>query len=121
MADVANPPAPDGKVARRIGLALVGLLLAGCCFWSGLGAWFFAPLTPLWANHVDEVRGKIGLVVPAQSGATTGHLSPDGRQMILGWTREEQQEWVVLDLTTNVSRPFARQTSALCWLSTSSL
>jgi hypothetical protein len=115
-----NPPdrsfrAPDG--GRRWGwYVALGLLLLGCCFWSGLAAWLFAPLTPFLANRLTSVQGKAELLVPAQAAATTGHLSPDGRRMLLGWTRDGREEWVMWDLTTNERRAFNLQSGRFCWL-----
>jgi hypothetical protein len=118
MANVDSPPIiePDRQLARRIGLALVGLVLAGCCFWSGLGAWLFAPLTPFLANRLSYSQGKAEVIAPAQWRPGGGHMSPDGRYMVLGWIKDGPHELFVWDLVTGERHPFRVSTSALCWL-----
>src|SRR4051794_12257184 len=89
---------------RRLWLIPAGLLLLGCCAWSGLGAWLIAPLTPYWANHLSTVQGKVEVIAPAQW-HPGGILSPDGRYMVTGWTRNGQRESFVWDLATDERRP----------------
>jgi hypothetical protein len=81
MANVDPPPIiePDRQLARRIGLALVGLVLAGCCFWSGLGAWLFAPLTPFLANRLIYNREGQLVAEAAKTGWTP---------RMLGWAHD---------------------------------
>jgi hypothetical protein len=106
--------ANDGKLARRIGMTLAGLVLAGCCFWSGLGAWLFAPLTPFLANRLSYSQGKAEVIAPAEWRPGGGQMSPDGRYMVLGWTRDGPHELFIWDLVTGARHPFRVGLSALC-------
>jgi hypothetical protein len=45
---------------------LISLLLVGCCFWTSLAGWLFAPLMPFLANRLSYVRGKAEVIAPAQ-------------------------------------------------------
>ena len=100
---------------RSIGLALGGLLLIGCCAWSGLLGWFFAPFSFWAANRIDHVQGKVEVIAPAQS-HPGGILAPGGRYLILGQTRNGVRERFVWDLATDARYPFTLRAPALCWL-----
>jgi hypothetical protein len=109
---------PGPARARRLPTwvwVLAGLLLVGCCAWSGLGASVFGPLTPWLANRLTSVQGKAELIAPAQW-RPGGTLSPDGRYMVAGWNKTGQHERVVWDLVTGQQYPLALRSSALCWL-----
>jgi hypothetical protein len=108
--------ADDGKIARRIGLTLAGLVLAGCCFWSGLGAWLFAPLTPFLANRLSYSQGKAEVIAPAQWQPGGGKMSSDGRYMMLSWTKNGPREHFVWDLVTAKQYPSSINIDSMCWV-----
>jgi hypothetical protein len=83
--------------------------------WSGLGAWLFAPLTPWLANRLSYVQGKTEVIAPAQW-RPGGILSPDGRYMVAGWTKDSTREQLVWDLMTDERYPLTLDFSSLCWL-----
>lgn len=118
MDDTAAAPQAAGPGwFRRWGWMVTALALASCCAWSGLGAWLFGPLTPWLANRLSYVQGKAELIAPAQW-QPGGILSPDGRYMVAGWTRNGQRERLVWNLVTGEQHPFPLNLGggALCWL-----
>jgi hypothetical protein len=83
---------------------MAGLLLIGCCAWTGLGAWLAGPFTPWLANRLTSVQGKAEVIAPAQW-RPGGTLSPDGRYMVASWDRGSQRERVVWNLVTGEQYP----------------
>jgi hypothetical protein len=83
---------------------MAGLLLIGCCVWTGLGAWLAGPFTPWLANRLTSVQGKAEVIAPAQW-RPGGTLSPDGRYMVASWDRGSQRERVVWNLVTGEQYP----------------
>jgi hypothetical protein len=114
FAEYSAPTRTDRR-RRRLWLIPLGLLLLGCCAWSGLGAWFFAPLTSFSANRLSYVQGKAEVIAPAQW-HPGGILSPDGRYMVTGWTKNDQRESFVWNLVTDEHYPLNIGSDALCWL-----
>src|SRR5215471_6007669 len=103
MRDSLEDTAAARSARRRRWLWLIpaGLVLAGCCFWSGL--FLYLPVLPqLWANHLDRVQGKAELLVPAQARFNRAELSPDGRRLALFATtdRDKAEASFVWDLAT---------------------
>jgi hypothetical protein len=99
----------------RVAVLTIGLLLLGCCWWSG--QWMrIAPLRVLSANWPTAQLGKTELLVPGERRAGGVRLAPDGRHMVLGWQAGEQTEYVLWDVVSGQHQALPLVARAWHWL-----
>jgi hypothetical protein len=119
MNDVVDygQPLRSGGLKQWIWLIPVGLVLAGCLFWTGLFSYLPA-LPQIWSNHLSRVQGKAELVAPAQWRFNRAELSQDGRWLALFATtdREKAEAPFVWDLATKEKWHFNLAISDIRWL-----
>jgi hypothetical protein len=99
----------------RIAVLTIGVLLLGCCAWSG--QWMrIAPLRVLSANWPTAQLGKTELLVPGERRAGGVKLAPDGRHMVLGWQAGARIEYLLWDLATGQRQPLPLVANTWHWL-----
>ena len=109
---------PNTSVKRSTGsglpwLRLLAIAVVLYCGWGFVGQQLAAPYLDTW---LGVPRGRLDVIAPGQWYPSGGKLSPDGRRMLLGWTRNGTHEAFILDLATGVRIPFSTQLSG-CWIS----